>query len=76
MWRSAERIEKYGVNRPRHMDNAVKTDPTIIKDEVPNAQRSAALMTIVIATETRNTRSATPTIPGGNIENSLCTREG
>jgi hypothetical protein len=74
--RSTESREKQGVNRPRHKKDADRTNTGMIQDGIPNARPPIALIIVAAATNTRNTKRATPTRPVGNMENSLCTQEG
>jgi hypothetical protein len=64
-----------GVRKPTHRDIAGKANPARIQNEVTKAQCAIPSTTSVAATETRNTKSAAPAAPVGNIENSLCTVE-
>jgi hypothetical protein len=64
---------QYGVKKPRNNKSPTNAAITLTMRLKPVGQHLAALTTSVTATTDRNTPSAMPALPVGNIEKSLCT---
>jgi hypothetical protein len=71
--RRQDRAAQYGVKKPKNKHKPINaTNTSMTGTELRNERLVVSPITVTATTE-RKTIRATPAIPVGNIENSLCT---